>query len=45
VLKVLRGQHPLIQRYWHDANQQVQDFTTRGIVASGSWPSRRTRWA
>jgi putative spermidine/putrescine transport system substrate-binding protein len=38
VLKVLRGQHPLIQRYWHDANQQVQDFTTEGIVASGSWP-------
>jgi len=38
VLKVLRGQHPLIQRYWHDANVQVQDFTTEGIVASGSWP-------
>ncbi len=38
VLQVLRGQHPLIQRYWHDANVQVQDFTTEGIVASGSWP-------
>jgi putative spermidine/putrescine transport system substrate-binding protein len=38
VLDVLRGQHPLIQRYWHDANVQVQDFTTEGIVASGAWP-------
>ena len=38
VLKVLRAQHPLIQRYWHDANVQVQDFTNEGIVASGSWP-------
>jgi len=38
VLKVLRGQQPLIQRYWHDASVQVQDFTTEGIVASGSWP-------
>ena len=38
VLKVLRGQHPLIQRYWHDANVQVQDFQNEGIVASGSWP-------
>ena len=31
-------QHPLVQRYWHDANVQVQDFTTEGIVASSSWP-------
>jgi putative spermidine/putrescine transport system substrate-binding protein len=38
VLDVLRTQRPLIQRYWHDANVQVQDFTTEGIVASGSWP-------
>ena len=38
VLDVLRVQHPLIQRYWHDANVQVQDFTNEGIVASGSWP-------
>ena len=36
--RVLRGQHPLIQRYWHDANVQVQDFTNEGVVASGSWP-------
>jgi putative spermidine/putrescine transport system substrate-binding protein len=38
VLNVLRGQRPLIQRYWHDATVQTQDFTTEGIVASGSWP-------
>jgi putative spermidine/putrescine transport system substrate-binding protein len=38
VLDVLRGQRPLVQRYWHDANVQVQDFQNEGIVASGSWP-------
>jgi putative spermidine/putrescine transport system substrate-binding protein len=38
VLELLRAQRPLVQRYWHDANVQVQDFTTEGIVASGTWP-------
>ncbi len=38
VLKVLRAQHPLVQRYWHVADVQVADFTNEGIVASGSWP-------
>ena len=38
VLDVLRKQHPLVQRYWHDANVQVQDFTNEGVVASSSWP-------
>ena len=38
VLELLRGQRPLVQRFWHDANVQVQDFTNEGIVASGSWP-------
>ncbi len=38
VLDLLRQQHPLIHRYWNDANVQVQDFTTEGIVASDSWP-------
>jgi putative spermidine/putrescine transport system substrate-binding protein len=37
-LDLLRGQRPLIQKYWHDANAQVQDFTNEGVVASGSWP-------
>jgi putative spermidine/putrescine transport system substrate-binding protein len=38
VLDLLRKQHPLVHRYWHDANVQVQDFTNEGVVASGSWP-------
>jgi putative spermidine/putrescine transport system substrate-binding protein len=38
VLDLLRGQRPLIQRYWHDANVQVQDFQNGGVVAAGSWP-------
>ena len=37
-LTLLRGQHPLVQKYWHDASAQVQDFTNEGVVASGSWP-------
>lgn len=37
-LDLLRAQHPLVHRYWHDANVQVQDFTNEGIVASSSWP-------
>ena len=37
VLELLREQHPLVHRYWHDANVQVQDFTNEGVVASSSW--------
>jgi putative spermidine/putrescine transport system substrate-binding protein len=37
-LDLLRQQHPLVHRYWHDANVAVQDFTNEGVVASGSWP-------
>jgi putative spermidine/putrescine transport system substrate-binding protein len=37
-LTLLRAQHPLVQRYWHDANVQVQDFTNEGVVLSGTWP-------
>jgi putative spermidine/putrescine transport system substrate-binding protein len=37
-LDVLRKQKPLVHRYWHDANVQVQDFASEGIVASASWP-------
>jgi putative spermidine/putrescine transport system substrate-binding protein len=37
-LELLRKQHPLVHRYWHDANVQVQDFTNEGVVASSSWP-------
>jgi putative spermidine/putrescine transport system substrate-binding protein len=38
VLELLRRQRALVQRYWQDANLQVQDFTDQGVVASGSWP-------
>src|SRR5260221_678936 len=37
-LDLLRRQHPLVHRYWHDANVQVQDFTKEGVVVSDSWP-------
>jgi putative spermidine/putrescine transport system substrate-binding protein len=37
-LEVLRKQHPLIHRYWHDATVQTQDFKSEGVVASDSWP-------
>ncbi|HJY40577.1 MAG TPA: ABC transporter substrate-binding protein, partial [Steroidobacteraceae bacterium] len=38
VLEVLRKQHPLIQRYWHDTTTQVDDMTKEGVVASSTWP-------
>jgi putative spermidine/putrescine transport system substrate-binding protein len=38
VLEVLRTQHPLIQRYWHDTTTQVDDMTKEGVVASSTWP-------
>jgi len=38
VLKLLRAQHPLIHRYWHDASVQMSDFKNEGVVASSSWP-------
>jgi putative spermidine/putrescine transport system substrate-binding protein len=37
-LDLLRQQHGLIQRYWHDATVQTDDFKNEGVVASGSWP-------
>ena len=37
-IDLLRRQHPLVHRYWNDANVQVQDYTTEGIAASDSWP-------
>lgn len=38
VLEVLRSQHKIVNKYWSDANVQVTDFTSEGIVASASWP-------
>ncbi|WP_318375456.1 ABC transporter substrate-binding protein, partial [Enterobacter sp.] len=38
VLKVLRDQHQLIHRYWHDTTVQMSDFKNEGVVASSAWP-------
>ncbi len=38
VASLLRAQRPLINRYWHDAYVQMDDFVNEGVVASGSWP-------
>ena len=37
-LALLRTQHGLIDHYWHDAAVQTEDFSSRGMAASGSWP-------
>jgi putative spermidine/putrescine transport system substrate-binding protein len=37
-LDLLRQQRVIVQRYWHDAMKQIDDFTNEGVVASGSWP-------
>ena len=37
-LDLLRTQRTLINRYWHDAFIQMDDFKNEGVVASGSWP-------
>ena len=36
-LDLLRKQHTLTHRYWHDATVQMSDFKNEGVVASGSW--------
>jgi putative spermidine/putrescine transport system substrate-binding protein len=38
VVNLLKEQRPLINRYWHDAYVQMDDFKNEGVVASGSWP-------
>jgi len=38
VLDLLRSQRKLVNKYWNDANVQVTDFTSEGVVASASWP-------
>ncbi|WP_412058155.1 ABC transporter substrate-binding protein [Bartonella sp. DGB2] len=38
VLKILRAQHPLIHRYWHDTTVQMSDFKNEGVVAASAWP-------
>ncbi len=47
VLKVLRAQHSLIHRYWHDTTVQMSDFKKRGCgcfqcsALSGQRPESR----
>lgn len=36
-LQLLRKQHDLVHRYWHDAAVQISDFKNAGALASGSW--------
>ncbi|HNC09204.1 MAG TPA: ABC transporter substrate-binding protein [Anaerolineales bacterium] len=38
VVELLTSQRALINRYWHDAYVQMDDFKNEGVVASGSWP-------
>jgi putative spermidine/putrescine transport system substrate-binding protein len=37
-LDLLRQQHQLISRYWHDAFIQIEDFTNEDLAASSTWP-------
>ena len=37
-LAVLRQQRKIVNRYWHDAFIQIDDFINEGVVASSSWP-------
>ncbi len=38
VLELLRKQHSLIHRYWHDTTVQMSDFKNEGVAASSTWP-------
>jgi putative spermidine/putrescine transport system substrate-binding protein len=37
-LDLLRQQHGLVHRYWHDVTVQMNDFRNEGVVASSAWP-------
>jgi putative spermidine/putrescine transport system substrate-binding protein len=37
-LNLLRQQKQLVNRYWHDAFLQIDDFKNEGVVASSTWP-------
>jgi len=38
VLDLLRKQHGLIHRYWHDVTVQMNDVKNEGVVAASAWP-------
>lgn len=37
-LDLLRVQRGLVNRYWHDAFIQIDDYVNEGVVAASSWP-------
>ncbi len=37
-INLLREQRKIVDRYWHDAFIQIDDFKNEGVVASSSWP-------
>jgi len=37
-LGLLRAQRKIVNRYWHDAFVQIDDFINEGVAASSSWP-------
>lgn len=37
-LDLLRQQHGLVHRYWHDVTVQMNDFRNEGVVAASAWP-------
>ncbi|XHF43375.1 ABC transporter substrate-binding protein [Metapseudomonas boanensis] len=36
-LELLRKQHSLVHRYWHDATVQMSDFKNEGVAAASTW--------
>ena len=41
-LDLLRQQRKIVQRYWHDATVQIDDFNNEGVVAARPGPFRST---
>ncbi|KXU39135.1 spermidine/putrescine ABC transporter substrate-binding protein [Ventosimonas gracilis] len=37
-LALLREQHKLVHRYWHDTTVQMNDLRNEGVVISSGWP-------
>lgn len=37
-VELLKQQRQLVQRYWPNATDQIDDFTNEGVVAATSWP-------
>jgi putative spermidine/putrescine transport system substrate-binding protein len=37
-VNLLKGQHPLIKKYWDLASQEISMFTNGSVVAGAAWP-------